>query len=257
MEVQEPAAEVVATSDGGISTAQEAGSNERGVAIITPSSLPVPAQIVADMAAGAQRIVDEINTEHRLAQSSYAEHAIRCGQLLIEQRQRVGYGNFGAWILFNCEFARSTATRYMTAAKRFATGVAISNVSAVFPSGRAPRTQTIDAEQSAPVRDSRTAKTPEELRIIEGDSGLMTGARVSPVPQESRQISVDLAVKALKADVRDRGDYVHPPRCVGLLSHRRGEVTRARDALARAQQELERVERDVLAAYKALKVGKP
>lgn len=80
-----------------------------------------------------------INREHHLAQQcagSAVEHAIRCGELLQDVKAALRHGEFGAWIEAHCEFERSTATRYMRAAKQIATGVAISSLSALFPSGK-------------------------------------------------------------------------------------------------------------------------
>lgn len=84
-------------------------------------------------------IIADINESHRLALShrdSAVEHAIRCGELLLEQKARLEHGEFINWIKTNCTFAQSTATRYMAAAKQKTTGVAISSLSALFPSGQ-------------------------------------------------------------------------------------------------------------------------
>lgn len=91
----------------------------------------------------------EINNTHRLAISSAKDairHAIRCGQLLLGQKDRLAYGQFGKWIETNCEFAYSTAARYMKAAQSFSTGVEISSLSAVFPSGRRPAQKKLEVE---------------------------------------------------------------------------------------------------------------
>ena len=49
--------------------------------------------------------IAEINKLHRLAEASYAEHAVACGKLLLQQKERVGHGNFGKWIEANCNFS--------------------------------------------------------------------------------------------------------------------------------------------------------
>jgi hypothetical protein len=79
-----------------------------------------------------------INEEHRLARSSAedaVQHAIRCGELLLAKKAELRHGQFMPWIEANCEFAWSTAKRYCLAAQQKATGVAISSLSGLFPSG--------------------------------------------------------------------------------------------------------------------------
>lgn len=96
-------------------------------------------------------LIAQINESHRLALASAGsavQHAIRCGELLLEQRQRMAHGEFRAWVSTNCVFAQSTASRYLVAAKRNATGVAISSLSRLFPSGEKKR-QTKKAPESA------------------------------------------------------------------------------------------------------------
>jgi hypothetical protein len=90
---------------------------------------------MTDVTAAAQ----EINREHALARScaeSAVQHAIRCGQLLQSQKAFVGHGAFMPWVAAHCNFQYSTASRYMKAAAQSSTGVEISTLSKIFPSGR-------------------------------------------------------------------------------------------------------------------------
>ena len=62
---------------------------------------------------------DAINKEHRLARESAetaVDHAIRCGQLLIEKKKTLAHGEWIPWIEHNCEFHINRANRYMRAA---------------------------------------------------------------------------------------------------------------------------------------------
>jgi len=64
--------------------------------------------------------IDSINEAHRLARSSAetaVEHAIRCGQLLIEKKETVQHGEWQQWVSDNCEFSERQAQRYIRAAK--------------------------------------------------------------------------------------------------------------------------------------------
>jgi hypothetical protein len=94
----------------------------------------------------------DINDAHQCAQESAAnavEHAIRCGQLLLAKQDQVGHGGFHAWIEANCDFALSTAKRYITAAKKKATGVAVPSLSGIFPSGQPGAKSKSDSPKGA------------------------------------------------------------------------------------------------------------
>jgi hypothetical protein len=100
----------------------------------TLESVPI---ITAVCITRAERIVEQ----HQLAEQhkeQAVDHAIRCGELLIQQRDSMGYGGFRNWISVNCpQIGQSTATRYMKAAEHFATtGSKPSSLRWTFPSGR-------------------------------------------------------------------------------------------------------------------------
>jgi hypothetical protein len=62
----------------------------------------------------------EINTEHGHVEThkrSAIKHAIRCGELLLEMKQRVGHGNWLAWVDEHFEASERTARNYMEIAK--------------------------------------------------------------------------------------------------------------------------------------------
>lgn len=61
-------------------------------------------------------VADEINQEHELFTTSMRtslDHAIRCGQLLIEQKERLEHGEWLPWVMENCAFSERHAQRYM------------------------------------------------------------------------------------------------------------------------------------------------
>ena len=62
----------------------------------------------------------EINEEHKLAKQfadTAIDHAIRCGQLLVEVKETVPHGEWIPWVSSNCEFSERQSQRYMKAAK--------------------------------------------------------------------------------------------------------------------------------------------
>ena len=162
----------------------------------------------------ALQTVARINHEHRLAYSSRdqaLEHAVRCGQLLIAQKEALPHGQFMEWIAINCEFEQSTATRYMTAAKRIASGVAVSSLTALFPSGRRklealPPPTAVHAPALEPAPADPVAEAP--------------GA----------ELSIDVAIAALKA-------------CTTADSRRRlKELARTGRLVKQSRRRLERAE---------------
>jgi hypothetical protein len=87
-------------------------------------------------------IRDEINAEHhyaREAAESAVGHAIQCGELLIEQKKRVGHGKFTAWIKENCDFSDDTARIYMRASRQKTRGLVFSSLSQLLAYDRADK----------------------------------------------------------------------------------------------------------------------
>ncbi len=65
-------------------------------------------------------LAHEINTEHGHVEThkrNTIKHAIRCGELLLEMKQRVGHGNWLAWVEKHFEASERTARNYMEIAK--------------------------------------------------------------------------------------------------------------------------------------------
>lgn len=61
-----------------------------------------------------------INTEHGQVEThkhNTIKHAIRCGELLLEMKQRVAHGNWLAWVEEHFEASERTARNYMEIAK--------------------------------------------------------------------------------------------------------------------------------------------
>jgi|SRR5215211_1274338 len=62
----------------------------------------------------------EINAEHRACEAaavSAVEHAIRCGELLLDAKERSSHGGWLKWLSANCEVSSRHAQRYMQLAK--------------------------------------------------------------------------------------------------------------------------------------------
>ncbi len=84
------------------------------------NSVTVEAPEKATAKGNAADLVAQINNDHKLAWQNHDEaikHAIKCGELLLQQKKQLEHGEFMSWIQRHCEFEQSTATRYMKAAE--------------------------------------------------------------------------------------------------------------------------------------------
>ncbi len=78
---------------------------------LSPSSDPVRSD---------EELAREINTEHGHVEAhkrNTIQHAILCGELLLEMKRRVGHGNWLAWVGEHFEASERTARNYMEIAK--------------------------------------------------------------------------------------------------------------------------------------------
>jgi len=147
-------------------------------------------QRVASRRPAREVTAEQVNEEHRLARESAetaVQHAIRCGELLIMKKAQLRHGEFMLWISKNCEFGQATATRYIKAARQNATGVAISTLSELFPSGREgapPRTQITPRKK--PTKQVTIKKTPDD-DIITRDAYVDSPLGAEPLPDTSSE----------------------------------------------------------------------
>lgn len=128
--------------------------------MLTKTTLPMPT-------------AKDINEAHRLARldaESAVKNAIRCGELLAQAKAALKHGDFQDWVDRNCKFAYSTAARYMKVAGKSLTGVEISALRHLFPSGlpgaqkareATPAPKQVEAPKAEPVATQKPAVTPE------------------------------------------------------------------------------------------------
>lgn len=175
-----------------------------------------------------------INEAHRhvvAAGKNAIAHAIRAGQLLLQQKLQVPHGAFQRWIEEHCEFKYATAARYMKAADQKSTGVEISSLSQLFPSGRAGR-------PSAARRAVTKAATSADL---DADGG---GVRRNPV-----DLDLSRAISILKEHgPRKRGDVLSELRADQLAVKRfERKLDHAKRCLADSMSAVISAAADVLA----------
>lgn len=79
----------------------------------------------------ATRLAGEIRAEHEQAQEAFAsavEHAVRCGELLLEAKAQVGHGGWGAWLDEHFPASRRSAQGYMRLARHGAEAQALAHL---------------------------------------------------------------------------------------------------------------------------------
>jgi hypothetical protein len=133
-------------------------STDKAVIVATDTVITVTNNITTDT------IAEKINEAHRLARQgaeTAVQHAVRCGQLLIEQKKAMKHGEFTGWVVAHCEFAYSTAARYMKAAIQISTGVEIHSLASVFRSE--PSSSALPSMSAPTVRLS--SKDLKDLRV--------------------------------------------------------------------------------------------
>lgn len=197
-----------------------------------------PELVIADTTAGAQRFADEINEQHRLARESFTEHAVRCGKLLLEQKQRVGYGNFGKWIEANCEFSVATANNYMKVAKSPNSLGKLSAIRRLYPSGFTDAPKKPSAEKAPEVKTPSTTSGP---------------GTAAPAANAER-MSVERAIEVLRGAKRYRSDY-HD--LVVSRKEQRRQVLELRKRLELAQISLRNTEATIVSKAEKLQEVTP
>jgi hypothetical protein len=169
-------------------------STDKAVIVATDTVITVTSNITTTNA-------QEINEAHRLARASAetaVQHAVRCGQLLIQQRKAMKYGEFTPWVKQNCEFSQATANNYMKAAKNpNALGISLRGL---FPSGRPEYKASIKT-----AKNNTSKKVIRAVEVIEDDGSGDTD------PSESTRV-VDHNGDAHDDDHRHQGSY-RPEAC--------------------------------------------
>lgn len=82
----------------------------------------IEGEIVSQSETTELMVVNEINKAHEAFMNSMQrtlEHAVHCGQLLLEQKKLVAHGEWMLWVSSNCNFKRTQADAYMRIASNY------------------------------------------------------------------------------------------------------------------------------------------
>jgi hypothetical protein len=126
----------------------------------------------------------EINAEHGQVETykhNTIQHAIRCGELLLEMKQRVGHGNWLTWVQEHFEASERTARNYMEIAKSAAVAdlqddttmrSALRALASPSQSRKAPKLERADAQAGDVLATKRIAIENDEripdAEVVEG-----------------------------------------------------------------------------------------
>jgi hypothetical protein len=209
-------------------------------------------------------VASDINEAHRLARQSAdsaVQHAIRCGELLIEQKARLKHGEFGEWIAAHCKFSQATANNYMKAAQN---PTALGNsLRSLFPSGRTPPTSPSPTRRKPNIDDEAVSALKravsinrtraERARVVayilkRADiSEYITAPVADNVPVATPLPSGDNGrrLAAAVGVIEPMPEYKYE---VSRLKHSLAERNRLRRKLRRAEEELAISERNVIRA---------
>lgn len=175
---------------------------------------------------------ERVNAEHRLARQSAetaVQHAIRCGELLSEQKARLPHGTFGKWIADNCEFSQATANNYMRASKN--PNALGNSIRSLFPSGASPSEHDVRKHSLANFA-RRQQRVVERHDDIGEDQHLVASDDHKQAPAEIifRSMTIEMALDLLKPMVAHRGE------CFAYIEAQH-KIERQRRALARLERD--------------------
>jgi Protein of unknown function (DUF3102) len=132
---------------------------------------------MTDLALTNDDLAREINTEHSHVETykrNTIKHAIRCGQLLLEMKQRVGHGKWLAWVQEHFEASERTARNYMEIAK----SAAVADLSEDTTMRSALRALASRSEPSK-VSKLEPKERPASLALANGHISSEDGVRIS------------------------------------------------------------------------------
>jgi hypothetical protein len=130
-------------------------------------------------------LVRAINAEHIHVETHKHKtigHAIRCGELLLEMKQRVGHGNWLAWVDEHFEASERTARNYMEIAK----SAAVADLDADTTMRSALRALAAPSRSKEPKPEAGPAQTDTTLASLDvpvEDDGRVLDAEVIGAPR--------------------------------------------------------------------------
>jgi hypothetical protein len=151
----------------------------------------------------------EINDAHAYAKEcaeTAVEHAIKCGKLLERKKKELGHGKFGEWVKTYCDFAYSTAARYLKAAQ-ISTVVEISTLGQIYPpkpKAKLEQPKTLTGAADAGVVAEPAATAPAEPPPVAQVPSATKPEAVPEVSTEPEWTPADEAAANAEAEADER-----------------------------------------------------
>jgi hypothetical protein len=162
-----------------------------------------PPQDIVEVAETVEEMVNALHRRARSSAISAVEDAIRCGNLLIEQKASLSHGEWKPWVEENCDFSYQAAARYMKAANQKSTGVDFSSLSQLYGPKEDGEPNERDAEDAQ--RETRDTPTQLEADIM----AINTGLEAIDLPLMSVDLLIDEAgTEFLTKKARQKLDYL-------------------------------------------------
>jgi hypothetical protein len=170
---------------------------------------------------------NDINEAHRLARQhaeSAVQYAIRCGELLMQQKAKLRHGEFGAWVQANCEFSYSSARAYMlAAAKQTDSALAFSSLREALEHGRP------EVAQLAPVSEPEVAANFADTPIYDTAKRAIAALEEWTASDEFKNLGQEFLplIAKMANDLGPENDAaaarLRAEKCLGLLLRPRSE----------------------------------
>ena len=141
-------------------------------------------------------VVEKINYEHELCVGSMrnsVEHAIRVGELLNEQKEKVPQGEWVIWVNINCDFKIRAAQNYMRIATKAHEHALLDNLNSI-------KSALHIITQSDPKPKKETQEPEQELAI---SFSWFNDERVTDVYDSMKKMSATITL--LKTAKQDHG----------------------------------------------------
>jgi hypothetical protein len=180
------------------------------------------------------RDINALHHKARQCAETAVGFAIECGQMLLKRQDLTPSGQFKAWIEGHCDFAYSTALRYLKAAKADSTGVEFSTLSQLYGSKTSEKSEE-QKKLSAPNTSARSVKGAVMNPPESAAQGSEAGNRNKPVGVETGQVRPPAPNPEPDPDEPERPDDVDED---AALAAAEADYTRRIDAVMGSDDKL-------------------
>lgn len=163
-------------------------------------------------------LIPLIQSELQKGNSAGREHYVKAGEMLIEAKDQVGHGRWGAWLSKNFDLHATTAREYMRYARAQNEGVTLDMPSMMSFTGRTERR-----------REERGSKQQQAFRRILQDVARDTFVQERQSRDDEINLHRDLALELIDIGFRALATRLHPDR--GGTKDAMARLNRVRDEL--------------------------